>query len=107
MNRRPYSRRDMAAQREALLLRSAQLREQLAQHAQVFRPAVRAADKVCAGARWAQRNPAWLLLSAAALTGMAAARPRAVLRLAARAWSGWQLLRQVRPVAAKLWRRLT
>jgi hypothetical protein len=107
MSHSSYSRQSLAAQRAALLLRSAQLREQLAQRAQVLRPAVRAADKMRAGAQWAQRNPVWLLLGAAALAGMAATRPRAILRLAGRAWSSWPLLRRVWPVAAGLLRRLT
>jgi hypothetical protein len=106
MSRYPHSRQNLAAQRAALLLRSAQLREQLAGHAQVFRPAVRAADTVRAGAQWLRRNPGWTLLGAAALTGFALVRPRAALRLATRAWSGWQLLRRVRPVVAGLLRRL-
>ena len=105
MNRATPSHQSLAARREELLLRSAQLREQLAQHAQVFRPALRAADKVRDGAQWVRRNPAWPLLGAAALAGMAAIRPRAALRLTARAWSGWQLLRRVRPVVAALLRR--
>ncbi|MDR0457584.1 MAG: YqjK-like family protein [Burkholderiaceae bacterium] len=106
MNRSAHSRQDLADRRAALLLRSAQLREQLAWRAQVLRPAVRAADKVHAGARWARRNPVWLLLGAAALTGVALTRPRAALRLAGRAWSGWLLLRRAWPVAASLLRRL-
>jgi hypothetical protein len=107
MSRASHSHQDLAARRQELLLRSAQLREQLAQRAQVFQPALRAADKVRDGARWARRNPAWALLGAAALAGMAAARSRTVLRLAMRAWTGWQLLRRVRPVVAGLLRRLT
>ncbi|MDR2992169.1 MAG: YqjK-like family protein [Burkholderiaceae bacterium] len=106
MNRPSPSRQDLAARHQELLLRSAQLREQLAQHAQIFRPALHVADKVRGGAQWMQRNPVWPLLGAAAL-GMAAMRPRMVLRLTARAWSGWQLLRRVRPAVTTLLRRLT
>jgi len=98
MSRASHSHQDLAARRQELLLRSAQLREQLAQRAQVFQPALRAADKVRDGARWVRRNPAWALLSAAALAGVAAVRPRAALRLTMRAWTGWQLLRRAKPV---------
>jgi hypothetical protein len=107
MNRPSDSRQDLAARRAVLLLRSAQLREQLAQRAQVFRPALHAADKVRAGAQWARRNPAWMLLSAAALAGMAVVRPRAALRLTGRVWSGWQLFNRVRPLVTGLLRRLS
>ncbi|MDR0479554.1 MAG: YqjK-like family protein [Burkholderiaceae bacterium] len=96
---------NLAERREQLLHRSAQLREQLAQRAQVFRPALRAADKIGVGAQWMRRNPVWGLLGAAALVGVAVTRPGAALRLTMRAWSGWQLLRRVRPVAAGLLRR--
>jgi hypothetical protein len=101
----PHSRQNLAARRAALLLRSAQLREQLAGHAQAFRPAVLVADRVRTGTQWLQRNPAWALLGAAALAGMTVVRPRATWRLAARAWSGWQLLRRVQPVVTGLLRR--
>jgi len=107
MNRSLHSHQDLAARREELLLRSAQLREQLAQHVQVFRPALRTADKVRDGVQWARRNPVWMLLGATALAGIVVMRPRAALRLTARAWSSWQLLRRVRPVATGLLRRLT
>jgi hypothetical protein len=107
MNRDPHPPQDRTARREELLLRSAQLREQLAQRVQVFRPALRTADKVREGAQWVRRNPAWMLLGAAALGGMAVMRPAMVLRLTARAWSGWLLLRRVQPVVAALRRRLT
>jgi len=105
MSQDPDSRQNLAERRAALLLRSEQLREQLAGHAQALRPAALAADRVRAGAQWLQRNPAWTLLGAAALTSMAVVRPRVTLRLAARAWSGWQLLRRVQPMVAGLLRR--
>jgi hypothetical protein len=113
MNRHPHSRQNFAARRQELLLRSAQLREQLAQRVQVFGPTLRVVDKVRDGAQWVQRNPIWPLLSVAALAGMAGMagmavmRPRAALRLTTRAWAGWQLLRQMQPVVAALLRRLT
>jgi hypothetical protein len=107
MNRHLHSRQELAARRQELLLRSAQLREQLAQHGQIFRPALRAADKVRNGAKWVQCNPIWSLLGVAALAGMAVVRPRTVLHLTTRAWSVWQLLRRVPPVVTALLRQLT
>ena len=91
-----------AERREALLRRSAQLRERLAQRARVFRPALRVADKIGGGAQWMRSNPTWALMGAAALAGVVAVRPGAAVRLAVRAWSGWQLLRRARPIIGKL-----
>lgn len=87
------------ARREQLRMRSAQLREQLAQRANVVQPAFRAADRVREGASWVQSNPAVIALVGAALAGAVLARPKAVLGLGLRAWSGWQMFQRVRPVA--------
>jgi len=92
----------LAERREVLLRRSAQLREQLVQRARVLRPALRAADRIGEGAQWVRHNPAWMLLGAAALTGMAVVRPGIALRLVMRVWSGWRLLRRVRPIITEL-----
>ncbi len=98
--------RERAARREHLLLRSAQLREQIGARAQVLRPAFRAVDRVRGGARAVRSPRSWVLLGAAALAGAALVRPRLVMGLGARAWAGWQAYRRVQPVARALLRQL-
>ncbi|MBH1964328.1 MAG: hypothetical protein I8H77_08340 [Comamonadaceae bacterium] len=99
-------RAELAARREQLLLRSAQLREQLAHRSRVVQPAFRAADKVREGASWVQSNPALIAVVGAALLGAAAARPKAMMGLGLRAWSGWQMFQRVRPVANAFLRQI-
>lgn len=90
---------ELAARREQLRLRSAQLREQLAHRATVVQPAFRVADRVREGASWVQSNPAVILLAGAAVAGAVLVRPKAVLGLGLRVWSGWQMFQRVRPMA--------
>ncbi len=97
---------DLAARREQLRLRSAQLREQLAVHTRVMRPAFNAADHMRDGVQSLRDNRALVLLASAALAGAVLARPRAALNLGLRAWSGWQLFRRVRPVVSGFMRQL-
>ncbi|HMN57126.1 MAG TPA: YqjK family protein [Ottowia sp.] len=98
--------RELAARREHLLLRSAQLREQIGARTQVLRPAFRAVDRVRGGARAVRQRRGWVLLGAAALAGAALVRPRLVMGLGARAWAGWQTYRRVQPIARTLLRQL-
>lgn len=91
--------RDLAARREQLLLRSAQLRERLNARASVLRPAWRAADRVRDGLRTAREHRALVLMIGTALGAALLARPRRVVGLGLKAWSGWQLVRRVRPLA--------
>ncbi|MDR2128303.1 MAG: hypothetical protein LBP52_04480 [Burkholderiaceae bacterium] len=94
---------DLIARREQLRLRSAHLREQLVVRVQVLRPAARLADSVQNGVGWAKSHPQWLALAGAAvLLGTMAVRPRRVLALGLRAWSGWQMFRKIKPVAMAL-----
>lgn len=93
---------DLLARRDQLRLRSALLREQIAQRAQVLRPALRLADRARAGAGWASRHPAWLALAGGAALAALATRPKRALTLGLRAWSAWQVLQRVRPVFAAL-----
>lgn len=101
----PPPARDLAARREQLLQRSAHLREQLGQRARVLRPALRTVDRVRGGAQAVRANRSWVLLAGAALAGAALVRPRAVLGLGLRAWSGWQAFQRVRPIARTLMRQ--
>ena len=102
----PVPPQDLAARREQLLLRSAQLREQLGGRARVLRPALRTVDRVRGGAQAVRENRTWVLLGGAALAGAVLVRPRWVLGLGLRAWSGWQAFQRVRPIARTLLRQL-
>ena len=97
---------DVAARREHLLLRSAQLREQLGGRARVLRPALRTVDRVRGGAQAVRDNRSWVLLGGAALVGAVLVRPRLMMGLGLRVWSGWQAFQRVRPIARTLWRQL-
>lgn len=103
------SEADLTARREQLRMRSAQLREQLAVRTQVLRPGFRAVDRVRGGvqsARNLRHNQALVLLVGAALAGATLARPRAMVNLGLRAWSGWQVFRRLRPVVQTVLRQL-
>lgn len=97
---------DLNARREQLRLRSAQLREQLSVGGRVMRPAFNATDQLRHGVSSLHDNRALVLLAGAALAGAALARPRTVLNLGLRAWSGWQLFRRVRPMVNSFLRQL-
>mgnify|MGYP001328098380 CR=1 FL=1 len=97
---------DLAARREQLRLRSAQLREQIAVGTRVLRPGLRAVDRVRGGVRSVRDNQALVLLLGAALAGATLARPRAMVNLGLRAWSGWQVFRRLRPVIGSVLRQL-
>lgn len=102
----PTTAAELAARREQLLLRSAQLREQLRVRTQVLRPALRAADRVRGGVDRVREHPGVWLVLAAALAGAAVVRPRAVMRLGLRAWSGWVMVRRARPLLRAVLRHL-
>lgn len=97
---------DVAARREHLLLRSAQLREQLTTRSTVLRPAFSAADRVRGGVASVRDNRAILLLGGAALAGAVLVRPRMMVNLGLRAWSGWQVFQRVRPLVNSVLRQL-
>ncbi|QTD44739.1 YqjK family protein [Ottowia testudinis] len=100
---------DLATRREQLRLRSAQLREQIAVRSHVFRPVLRATDRVRGGVRsvqGAKGKGALLLLAGAAAVGALSVRPRAAVQLAVRAWSGWQVYRRMRPLVNSVLRQL-
>lgn len=103
---RPASAADLAARREQLLLRSAQLREQLRVSTQVLNPALRAADRVRGGVERVREHPGVWLVLAAAVAGAALVRPSLVARLGLRAWSGWVMARRARPLLRAVLRQL-
>ena len=97
---------DLAARREQLRLRSAQLREQIAVDTRVLRPGFRAVDRMRGGVQSVRDPRAVVLLVGAALVGATLARPRAMVNLGLRAWSGWQVFRRVRPLVGSFLRQL-
>ena len=97
---------DVAARREHLLLRSAQLREHLGRRARVLRPALRTVDRVRGGAQAVRDNRSWVLLGGAALVGAVLVRPRLMMGLGLRVWSGWQMFRRVQPLVNSVLRQL-
>lgn len=88
-------RKDLLDQRrQALLIRSAALRGQLAQDVRAFDGVTRLADAGWAAWRWVRGHP-WSALSTVA--ALAVWRPRRVLRLAGTAWGAWRWWRRLQP----------
>jgi hypothetical protein len=83
--------------RAQLLLRSAQLRNDLAQHVQVLRKPLGWVDQTRAAGDWLRRNPQWPL---GALAVVALLRPRRALRWAGTAWWGFSLFQRARRLLA-------
>lgn len=100
---RRQSRDALAARRLQLQQRSTQLRRQIAQGSHVFQPAARAADRVTGIAeqvrQHARQQGPFLMLLISALVGASLVRPRLLVGLGLRAWSGWQAYLRLRPLA--------
>ena len=92
---------DLALRRQRLLLRSAALRDALAEQSAVLVPPLAAADRVQAGGRWLYRQRGWL---AGGVVVVLALRPRRTWRLLSAGWWLWRRFRRVQPwlVAAGL-----
>lgn len=99
-------RRALAVRREALVLRSAELRARLGSDSAVFRPALRLADRVRAGAEVLHAHRPAVLLAVAAMAGAALLRPRQAVGLGVRAVAIWQFAQRARPLARAVWRLL-
>ena len=107
---RPPDGSDLAARREQLRLRSAQLRAQIVADTRVLQPGFRLVDRVRGGVNSARNlgnHQGFVLLAAAALVGATLARPRAMVNLGLRAWSGWQVFRRLQPVVGSFLRQLS
>ena len=78
----------LARRQQLLLVRSSELRGQLARDARAWQPPLALADRVYAGWRWLRDHPEAPLAVAAVLVVM---RPRRALRWGWRLWSGWRL----------------
>ena len=78
----------LAQRRQQLQDRSALLRNQLADDAQVLRTPLAVADQVRQGWRWLKAHPQWVGVGVAVLVVW---RPRRLAWLAGRLWAGWRL----------------
>lgn len=94
----PPSSPPLAVRREALLARSAELRQTVAADLVGVTPVLDAADRVRAGWEWAKANPLWV---GAGVAVLAAWRPRRAVALGLRAWSVWQTVQRVREFVKK------
>lgn len=90
MNRRLL---ELALEKQRLVLRSEDLRGKFSAAAAVWQPACAGVDRLRQAADWLRRRPSLLVGLGVALL---VARPRAVLRLAGRAWVVWRTLRHWR-----------
>lgn len=84
---RADARARLVARREALLQRSAQLRERLALRGQTLQPALQWAERVRSGWHWLHAHP-WVPVISAFV--VAAYRPRRAWALLLLAWRGWR-----------------
>lgn len=78
---------------QQLLLRSAELRNTLAQQARALQAPLALADQLRTGGAWLRRHPVWPL---AALGLLLFKRPRRILRWLPRLLAGWQLYLRLR-----------
>ena len=92
---------DLALRRQRLLLRSAALRDSLAEQSAVLGPPLAAADRVQAGGRWLYRQRGWV---AGGVVVVLVLRPRRAWRLLSAGWWLWRRMRRLQPwlVAAGL-----
>lgn len=98
----PSNPEALALRRAQLLQRSGELRQQLAQDAQVLTPWLGVADGVRLVSNWLQRHPEWAAVGVATLVVL---KPQRAMSLALKAWSGWKVWRRVRSVWAQTQRR--
>ena len=85
---------ELALRRQRLLIRSAALRDALAEQAAVLDAPFAAADRARAGVHWLVRQRAWLGVG---LVFVLAVRPRRAWRLLGFGWRLWRRARRVRP----------
>lgn len=84
---------ELALKKQRLQLRSAALRDELADHAQALEPLCEAGDRVREGFHWLGRHPEAV---AGIVVALVVARPRAVLRWAQRGFFAWRLSGKLR-----------
>ena len=84
---------ELALKKQRLQMRSAALRDNLADHARVLQPLFGFADRCLAAGRWLRQNPA---LPVATLVALLVARPRSLLRWLRRGWFAWKAVGKLR-----------
>lgn len=89
----------LAARKQQLLIRSAELRVTLAHQSQTLQGPLALADQAVSGTRWLRDHPQWPL---GALLLLAVLRPRRALAWATRLWWGFGLYRNVRRWLARV-----
>lgn len=89
---------DLLVRQQRLLVRSAQLRLELADQAQVLQRPLAVADRAQSGLYWLYRNPQWPL---GALALLIVVRPRRALVWGGRLWWGWKTLKHTQQWLAK------
>ena len=92
----PGRAEQLARRRQMLVLRSGQLRGQVADQLQVVQPVWVWADRLQDAWIWLRANP---LAVAGGVLALAVWRPRRLAGWALRLWSGWRLLQRARSVS--------
>ena len=90
---------EIILRQQRLLVRSAQLRLNLADQALIFKKPLAVVDQVQVGLHWVYRNP---LLPLGALLILVVVRPRRAIRCGGRAWAAWKTFKRARNWIAKL-----
>ena len=91
-------RRTLQLRREALRLRSAELRVSIAHDLQALQAPAAWVDRGLSGLRWLRAHPALPIGDAVAL---AVLRPRRAMRWGARLWWGWRLWQRAARLLAR------
>jgi len=84
---------ELAARKQQLLIRSAELRVTLTHQAKPLQGPLAVADQAVIGMRWLREHPQWPL---GALLLTAVLRPRRALAWATRLWWGWDVYKKAR-----------
>ncbi len=85
---------ELALRQQRLLLRSAALRDALAEQSEALAAPLATADGAVASARWLYRQRAWVV---GVLVVVLVARPRRAWRALRFGWSLWMTARRVQP----------
>jgi hypothetical protein len=90
---------ELILRQQRLLMRSSELRTNLADQAQVFKRPLSLIDQVRARLQWLYRNPQWPV---GALLAVAVLRPRRAIIWSSRLWWAWNSVKRVESFIAKL-----
>jgi len=82
---------DLQLRRQRILLRSAQLRNDLARQSEVLKAPLAQMDRVKQGVQWLRRHPIAMAALAAATVAL---KPRNAMSKIGRAWTVWTMVRR-------------